>query len=194
MASANPFELERHPSLYMPIQNAREPSIYVSDNSLLPLPNGSTLNELGDMSDFSASDVEGGYSNDSHVPINLPYLNGNNSSNGFYDDRQGRSQGSQYNPAETDDQMPPPALPMQPHPLRTSSRMAMPSVSDPPSSRISTGMAPLSEVEAEMKRAIGGITAQLESFRAIYGSQEVLSRRGSGLKRERRDPPAPPAL
>lgn len=185
MNSTNPFELERHPSMYLPMQNGREPSIYVSDDTLLPQPlqNGNAFHELGDMSDFSgASDAEG-YSNDQYASIQ--HMNG---SNGFYDERQGRSQVTQYDAQDDIDRMPPPPRPLQPYPLRTTSRMAMPPVPDAPSSRILTGNASNAEQEDEFRRMLQSLTTHLGAFREAYGSPETLQRRGSGM-RDRREPP-----
>lgn len=63
ITTGNPFEFERHSSIYQPA-SSREPSIYVSDESPLaqPLRQSSTVSsiqDMADMSDFSASDAEG---------------------------------------------------------------------------------------------------------------------------------------
>jgi len=67
--TVNPFELEGHAPQYQPVPtgNGREPSIYVSDElssvvaSQVQIANA--LQDIVDMSDFSASDVEGTYNN-----------------------------------------------------------------------------------------------------------------------------------
>ena len=67
--NANPFELEGQAFQNQPIQagTGREPSIYVSDelSSVVAsqIRNGNALQDIVDMSDFSASDAEAAYNN-----------------------------------------------------------------------------------------------------------------------------------
>ena len=64
MMSGNPFELERHASLYAPLSSESteitEPEYYITEESAIPgrLRSNSAIRDLGETPDFSASDAE----------------------------------------------------------------------------------------------------------------------------------------
>jgi hypothetical protein len=175
MPSGNPFELERHTSLYQPAspENGREPSIYVTEESSVPLRlrTGNPLQDLADISDFSASDVEAGQD---------------------VDRRNGRNGISQYDGTDDSDymSMPPPPRPM-PHPQsiprsdQGSNMARFPELPDHPSTSALTGTASQEQMKNEIDRMLGGMIYQLEAFKDVYDEPTVLQRVNSGRRRER---------
>jgi hypothetical protein len=199
MNAGNPFELERHASLYQPIPaegGVREPSIYVSDELVPPprLRNSNTLQELADMSDFSASDVEGGHggqrrgrgqsydqSDDGYYSMNL---------GGPGSDRQGHSQ-PQYDGMEDSDYaaMPPPVftnsqVPRAQPESGSWSTLNFPPLPPHPSDASLTGTATTEEMTVEITRMVAAMNSQLELFKDIYGSPDNVQKRVSGVRRE----------
>ncbi len=195
MTSGNPFELERHASLYQPAQigGGREPSIYVSEETLVSnqLRSGNALQEIVDMSDFSASDAEGTYGND--YQDDQFYLTGTTLQNNGsmenmprmvqYDSADG------YEPAEPPiyNPMPPPPLPMpdMSGPSLGDLRTRLPELIDHPTRKSLIGDASHEDMKEEITRMLSGMNAQLEAFRDIYDSQDVVQKRGSGLSLRR---------
>jgi hypothetical protein len=178
--TTNPFELERHASLYQPLPDAAdgEPSIYITGElASAQRTNGNALRALADISDFSASDAEG-----PRGPINGEIDRYDTTS--FSD--------SDYSA------MPPPPLPIQAR-LRPSEQAYsfshFPQLPPPPSARALSGLADHDEMKGEVNRMLGEITAQLEAFRDVYSSPHVTNKRGPTQRRERKDgePDAPSA-
>jgi hypothetical protein len=157
--SHNPFEFEKHASM-VPHQhnNVREPSIYVTEDSNITLRN--PLNDLAEVSDFSASDAEL-QTNDSNE--NSRYRRGASFSDS--------------------DQMPPPPRPAQ---YSISSRPTdqvytldhLPPLPIPPSSRALSGEASHDEMKDEILRMLGGLTSELDAFRDVYSSPQVTKKVG----------------
>ncbi len=170
MTSGNPFELERHASqLYQPApEQGSDPAIYISEESSVPtrLRTGNPIQDITDMSDFSASDVEG------------PQVNG-----------RARNV-SQYDGADDSDYhaMPPPPLPRQPGSQTFSGQpytMAhFPPLPEHPSIAALTGTASMAEMQDEIKRALSGLSGQLSAFKDVYSAAEVVPKRASGLLRK----------
>lgn len=164
MTSGNPFELERHASLYQPVaEQERDPSIYVSDDASVQARSrtGNPIQDLVDMSDFSASDVEG------------PLTNGRRAQ---YDD----GDEADYNA------MPPPALPSQANPQISGQPYTMahfPPLPPHPSIAALTGTASTAEIGAELRRALSGLQEQLSAFKDVYAGIEKPQRRGSAAPR-----------
>ncbi|KAE9381792.1 kinase-like protein [Stipitochalara longipes BDJ] len=167
MTSGNPFELERHASLYQPIaEKGSETAIHISEESSVPtrLRSGNPLQDIADMSDFSASDVEG------------PQANG----------RARRM--PQYDGADDSDYqaMPPSPLPNQAHSQTSGPPYTMahfPPLRAPPSVAIMTGTASIAELSEELVQGIGGLHDQLSAFRDVYSSLESTPRRVSATAR-----------
>jgi hypothetical protein len=168
MTSGNPFELERHASLYQPVaEQGSDPAIYVSEESSVPtrLRSGNPLQDIADMSDFSASDVEG------------PQING----------RARRI--PQYDGADDSDYqaMPPPPLPTQDDSQTSGQPYTMahfPPLPPHPSVAALTGTASIEEMQDELRRALSGLNGQLSAFKDVYSSIESTPRRGSALARK----------
>lgn len=178
-ATTDPFALERHASLYQPISTVTdqtEPPIYVTEdsNNVTRLQNEGSMREFTEVSDFSASDIEGQH-DDTHGDIER-YGNA-----GFSD--------ADYNA------MPPPPRPTQGG-LRPSDQQYtfehFPQLPPPPSARALSGMATHEEMADEFNRMLGAMTAQLEAFRNVYGSRQVTTKKGV-KKKDGSAPPAPSA-
>lgn len=195
--SGNPFELEKHASFYQPpISNGREPSIYVSEESSIPtrLRNGNALQELAEMSDFSASDAEG---------VNSRRQNGSydDSEDSYYvpngatiTQRDQRGRLPQYDGVDDSDylSMPPPPIPSTSQAVRPPRSDSYPIVRFPelpshPSRASLTGSASESDMTVEITRIVAAMSAQLESFKDVYDTADVLQRRGSNVRRDRRE-------
>ncbi|KAL2064790.1 hypothetical protein VTL71DRAFT_3930 [Oculimacula yallundae] len=200
MTSTNPFELERHASLYQPLprDQSREPSIYVSDDALLPqgLRNGNALQELAEMSDFSASDAEGPNGRNRR-DMNASYDDSDDSyyvvNPGPNEPREDRNQNHQYNGVDDRDylRMPPPSVPSaQETPLPRSDSFPTPRFPDmPPHPSLAslTGTASQNEMAMEITRVMSAMSAQLEVFRDVYDTGDVVQRQNSNRRTERRE-------
>jgi hypothetical protein len=166
MTSGNPFELERHTSqLYHPaVEHGSDPAIYVTEESSVStrLRTGNPLQDIADMSDFSASDVEGPQANGR--ARHMPQFDGT-------DDSDYRA-------------MPPPPLPKQSESQTFSGQpytMAhFPPLPEHPSVAALTGTASMAEMQDEIKRALSGLSGQLSAFKDVYSTFEAVSKRGSG--------------
>jgi serine/threonine protein kinase len=167
MTLGNPFEFERHASLYVdaPLSSEEtaltEPDFFPEDSAVPARlrSNSAIRTDINEISDFSgASDVESGQ------------------------DRNGYS----------DSDMPPPPLHAQvpfPHPANQPYTFAhFPDLPPPPSARAFSGEATHEEMKDEFNRLLGGMTAQLESFRNVYSSPQVTQRMGPNPnRRDRKD-------
>jgi hypothetical protein len=173
MNSLNPFELERHASLYQPLPVVEsEPEIYAADTYAPHSRTGNVIQDMAEMSDFSASDVEHPYKNGHR---RLPSYDGATSDSDYLS-------------------MPPPPIPSQTNNTRRSDQVYtmahFPELPPPPSAAALSGQASPEDMKGEMMRQLTGMTGQLEAFRDVYDSPAVvnnLSRRGPGSRRERRD-------
>ncbi|KAH7416988.1 STE/STE20/YSK protein kinase [Cadophora sp. MPI-SDFR-AT-0126] len=200
MTSGNPFELEKHASLYqpVPVDEGREPSIYVSDEIVLPprLRNGNALQELAEMSDFSASDAEGPNGR-SRRDRNLSYEDSDDSyyvvNPGPSEPRENRNRIPQYDGADDRDylSMPPPPVPSaQEIPLpRTDSSTTpiFPDLPPHPSRSSLTGTASQTEMTMEITRIVAAMNSQLETFKNVYDSNDVIQRHNSNRRLDRRE-------
>ncbi|CAL3963961.1 unnamed protein product [Diplocarpon coronariae] len=193
-ASGNPFELERHASMYQPVhvERAREPSIYVSDESSIPprLQNG--LQELADVSDFSASDAESTSArrreqNASHDDSDDSYYVVNaGTSNGLREDRRRFPQHD--GPDDSDYLVMPPSLvpSAQSIPLPRSDSFTaerLPELPSHPSLASLTGSASPTAMATEIIRIVSAMSAQLEAFKEVY--EPAIQRQGSNQRRDR---------
>lgn len=186
MPSGNPFELEKHASLYQPVpidDGGREPSIYVSDETVLPprLRNGNALQDLAELSDFSASDAEGSNIR-SRRDRNLSFEDSDDS---YYVVNPGSNESRDYL------SMPPPPVPSaQEVPLPRSDSFPNPRLPDlpPHPSRSSlTGTAPQSEMATEITRIVSAMNSQLEAFKNAYDSTDAIQRHNSNRRIDRRE-------
>lgn len=184
--SANPFELEKHASLYQPRYGAREPSIYVEDGPYYEASNSTTLKDFPEMSDFSASDAEGPnnkptlYDEDGYYAVNAPAANGNGTSHG-----QGFESLSN---AQSD----PPRFRSTP---RESSRntgysaFGIPNLPPAPSIEALSSDATQDEMASELNRMMTSMSAQLSSFKNVFGDSQLVQKRGSVRRDPANDPP-----
>jgi serine/threonine protein kinase len=161
MTSGNPFELERHASLYQPVvEQGPDSAIYVSEESAVPsrLRSGNPLQDLVDMSDFSASDVEG------------PLANGRR---------------AKYEDDEDADfyAMPPPPVPSSRVSGQPYTMAHFPPLPPHPSIAALTGTASTAELGAELRGALAGLFDQLSAFQDVYGDTKPAPRRGSAPRR-----------
>jgi hypothetical protein len=155
MASGNPFELERHTSLYAPLSSENteitEPDYYTGESTVpARLRSNSAVRpqDITEISDFSASDAESGQ------------------------DRNGYS----------DSDFPPLPLPTQPPFPRPANQpytfAHFPDLPAPPSERALSGTASHEEMKDEFNRMLGAMTSQLESFKDVYSSPQITQRMG----------------
>lgn len=172
MTSGNPFELERHASLYQPVAGqSSDPAIYVSEEPSVTtrLRSGNPLQDMADMSDFSASDVEGPQANGRARRI--PQYDGAND----YDYQA----------------MPPPPLPTQVD-SHTSYQMSdqpyttayFPPLPPHPSVAALTGTASKEDMLDELRNALSGFNSQLSAFKDVYSNFESTARRTSAPARK----------
>ena len=165
MALGNPFELERHASLYAPLSsentNVTDPEYY-SEESAFPAHLGrdsaTRPRDISEISDFSASDAESSQ------------------------DRSGFS----------DSDIPPTRLLMHApfaRPDNLPYKFAhFPDLPAPPSERALSGTASNDEMTSEFNRMLGAMTAQLESFKDVYGSPQVTQQKGpTPQRRDKKD-------
>jgi hypothetical protein len=171
MMSGNPFELERHASLYAPLSSESteitEPEYYITEESAVParLRSNSAARDLGENSDFSASDAESSQD---------PAVDG------------------KYETAYSDSDMPPPPLPAQapfPRPANQPYTFShFPDLPAPPSQKALSGLASHDEMKDEFNRMLSSMTSQLEAFRDVYSSPQVVQRKGPmPQRRDRKD-------
>jgi hypothetical protein len=172
--TTNPFELERHASLYQSVPTIKdhgEPSLFVIEEPQVPpqIQNGNTVREVADVSDFSASDIEGPQdrSIDSLDQYDTP---------SFSD--------AEYNA------MPPPPLPSSQGGLRPTDHpytfSHFPDLPAPPSARALSGLATNEEMADEFTRMLGSMVDQLSAFKDVYDSGQV-KKKGSIYRREKKD-------
>ena len=155
MLSGNPFELERHASLYHPLSSENsditEPEYYAEESAVparLRSDSAARPRDILEISDFSVSDVDSGQ------------------------DRNGFS----------DSDMPPPPLPSQ-TPFARPANLPytfsnFPDLPTAPSERALSGTASNDEMNSEFNRMLSAMTAQLDSFKDVYSSPQVTQRKG----------------
>jgi Protein kinase domain len=161
MQSGNPFHLEKHASFMHP--PPREPSLYIPDD--LNIGSGNPIQDLADVSDFSASEAEGPYDQPSYDPP----TNSQTLSNGEFSGAEfGRSDFplplNLANPGTHSEAN------------NASATWDFPPLMNPPSVAALSGMANPSELVEEMTSLIDGFRSQLTSFRRAY--EELPVRRG----------------
>lgn len=169
--STNPFELERHPSLYLSapidLDEADPGPVYHNSD-----PSSQDFREVSDFS--SASETEG--NNQSHL------RNGSSNGSNRYD-REDNSDSDYLS-------MPPPSAYRSQHHHQSSDSDAttpkpftmshFPELPPPPSAAVMAGTATRAEMTEEMQRALAGIKNQLASFRDVYSSPEFIARTRHG--------------
>jgi hypothetical protein len=165
---SNPFDLEHHATTYAPFSSmvsaVTDPEYYLNGDtaSALRVRSNSQVRDIHEVSDFSASDAE---SQDPSV-------------DGKYD-------------AFSDSDMAPPPPPAQAPFSRPTNKpytfAHFPDLPAPPSEKALSGMASHDEMKSELTRMLGSMTSQLESFKDVYSSPQVVSRKGpTPQRRERR--------
>ncbi|KAK3694313.1 kinase-like domain-containing protein [Podospora appendiculata] len=165
IGGANPFDLERHASLYQPFQSTgREPSIYISDDSDLARL-ARAPDEQSSIPDFPVSDSQthsrtnsyddDGYST-SDSRIDLDFL--------AMDDRRSRVRSGIRQPRLT----------------RNGHSIDMPTIPEPPSARVMQGLASRDEVRDDVMRLLTSFSEILDFANARVSSVPVRAgRRGS---------------
>ena len=170
MTSGNPFELERHASLYAPLSSESteisEPEYYGYEESAVParLRSNSNVRDIGEISDFSASDAE-------------------SSQDPSIDDKY---------ETYSDSDMPPPPLPAQaPFPRPTNQPYTFshfPDLPAPPSEKALSGLGTHDEMKDEFNRMLSSMTSQLEAFRDVYSAPQLVQRKGpTPQRRDKKD-------
>lgn len=171
-ASANPFEFEKHASVYKPISADHNDPYQMMDPdgaNHFTAPNG--FSNIHDMSDYSASEAEGP---------------SNSYGNGYGHTRQYDSVSDFEYPA-----MPPEEAqagqdpPHPPHPPHRYTFDHFPPLEPPPSSTVMSYRATKEEFQSEMTRTLNGLDSQLRAFRNVY--ENIPVKRGAAHRNERRD-------
>jgi hypothetical protein len=166
ITSGNPFELERHASLYAPHSSEITPithsELFAEDPIHSRLRSDSAVRrpfDITEISDFSGpSDTESSHEQ-----------------NGFSDAEISAPQSIMRAPLQ---------LPgNQPYIFGH-----FPDLPAPPSEKAMTGNASREEMKDELTRLLGAMCSQLTSFRDVYGSEQITSRMGPPpSRRDRRD-------
>ncbi|KAH8814993.1 kinase-like domain-containing protein [Xylogone sp. PMI_703] len=164
--SGNPFEFERHVSMYQPAPISQGDSYQEFDSDgPSQFPTISGPNNLHDVSDFSASDAEGpggAYTNDY-------------GSSAQYD-----TSGAEYTSAQS---QPRTAQMIPPNQRYTFDHF--PPLQPPPSSSVMSNKATKEDFQDEMTRLLNGMDSQLRAFRSVYENIPVT--KGTPYRNERRD-------
>jgi hypothetical protein len=159
--SNNPFHLERHASLMQPPQ--REPSLYIPDE--LNIGSGNPIQDLADVSDFSASE-EGSY--DQYSNDGLPNNHQAFNNAGYISEEIEQSDFpaplNLANPGS------------RPQPNNNSGIPEFPPLMNPPSVAALSGTATQSELVEEVTALIDGFSSTLTSFRNGY--EQLPTRKG----------------
>jgi hypothetical protein len=130
IGGANPFELERHASLYVPA-SSREPSIYVSDDS-----------------EYASGLAELSQNEDSRLPSRRTRVNGR----GYHSESQSFSSNEYYSDSEY--LVPQPTSVDMSAPRTTQLNRSLPPPPAPPHERVMQGQASAGEVKDEFRRLI----------------------------------------
>lgn len=172
--SANPFHWERHASMYHN-SSAREPSLYLTADSITGLHSrtGNTLQDLGEVSDFSASDAEG---------YQYELYNGHRTraeETPTYDDAYFQQSSVALPPVDYEMSSMTPIVDRAAldatGPPRKYTMDHFPPLADPPSVAALSGTATQGEMQHELHRMFGGLSSQLSAFRDVY---DGIPRRG----------------
>lgn len=169
-ALANPFMWERHASMYhaQSHRSAREPSLYLDESaSGLNMRTGSTLQELVEVSDFSASDAES-YPEEQYNGYRAR-LEDQSPESYFGQSAAGHMQGDYEisNPNTINNRAPWDAMNSSTGPQSSALFHPLP---PPPSAAVLSGTATYAEMHAESHRMFGTLKASLETFRDTYES------------------------
>jgi hypothetical protein len=164
-ASTNPFMWERHASIYnaQGHQAAREPSLYLEDSSLgLQSRTSNTLQDLNEVSDFSASDAEG-YLDDSYNGYRIRHEDQGHEPY-FEPSAGGHMQGGYENNTSSNR--------VAWNGLNSSSAARSAALfhplPPPPSAAVLSGTASHAEMHAESHRLFETLRSSLETFREAY--------------------------
>jgi hypothetical protein len=151
MLSTNPFHLERHASLMHP--PPREPSLYIVDD--LNIGSGNPIQDLAEVSDFSASEAEGTYDQYSNYD---PSVNSQVFNNGVFT-------GAEF---EQPDFPAPLNIANPGTQSQTSNNLDVFDFPPAPSVAALSGTATPSEMGEEMTAVIDRFCSELASFKAGY--------------------------
>lgn len=163
--STNPFALEKHVSLIPPRSSSQldyiDPSAYTTDESGMP---------MHDMSGYSDAESQHQYSN-------------------------GDGQSSRYRAGSLSDSefgsMLPPERPTQANLQRSNDQPYRsghwPVFPQAPSERALCGLAGPEEMKDEFTRMLSAMTSQLETFRDVYSSPQIIRNIGPAHRRERKE-------
>lgn len=203
-STANPFELERHASLYQPATHSREPSLYASSHEREPSiyassherePSIYVAEETGSLSASATSprpestrslraDRPPRLRTDSALRdiADLSDLSDSAAESTLGYNTDANDTDSDYATASTQSHLQPtgPRDPNAPYTMAY-----FPNLPSAPSVRALTGEASHEEMAFEMSRMLTGLTGQLEAFRDVYESEDLARR--STQQRERRD-------
>jgi len=171
----NPFELERHASIYVPYSN-REPSIYVSDDT--EYANGMGELSARDAAELGPRMVENGTRSRGYHSASHSLSSNEYSSDNEY--RMPLQQPQQRTSRSTTSSRRDPAAPRSMGSMGSVSSLMrpMPPPPAPPSERVMSGVADSIEVKDEFRRLMGGLTESLEMV--IQQFPSPARRRGTG--------------
>jgi len=163
-ASANPFMWERHASMYhaQSHRSAREPSLYLDDSSGLQLHTGNNLQDLAEVSDFSASDAEG-YPDEQYSGYRTRFEDQGQEQ--YYEpSAAGHMQGN-YEPNTITNRAPWESMNSSTGPHSAALFHPLP---PPPSAAVLSGTATYAEMHAESHRMFSTLRDSLETFKNAY--------------------------
>ncbi|RFU36061.1 hypothetical protein B7463_g271, partial [Scytalidium lignicola] len=165
--SGNPFEFERHASMYQPVSTDQtEPYQSLDPDAPSHFPTTDGLNNLHDGSDFSASEAEGP---------------GGTYTNGYGNTTQYDAQDLEYTAVKPPSRMAQSTIPA----TQSYTFDHFPPLETPPSSAVMSNRATKEEFQDEMTRMLNGMDGQLRAFRSVYENIPVT--RAATYRNDRRD-------
>ncbi|KAK8138512.1 serine/threonine-protein kinase nak1 [Apiospora sp. TS-2023a] len=157
---ANPFELERHTSVYAPMSmNTREPSIYVSDDSEYATVASKVANDVPDLASIGNGDQTVRLQHNGHMPSDGSQTYVNDSESEYM--MQGSTSRDDMSIRHSNGGGPSAFMDLQ-----------MPSYVAPPSASVMEARAMAGDVTDEMRRLIGSLSEHLTLIGNQVGGME----------------------
>ncbi|KAK8056171.1 STE/STE20/YSK protein kinase [Apiospora rasikravindrae] len=161
---ANPFELERHTSVYAPMSmGTREPSIYVSDDSEYATVAAKLASDVPDLASISSGDQTVRLQHNGHMPSDGSQTYVNDSESEYMMQGSTTSRDDNMSVRHSNGGGGPPSAFMD---------LQMPSYVAPPSASVMEARATAGDVTDEMRRLIGSLSEHLTLIGNQVGGME----------------------
>jgi hypothetical protein len=174
--TGNPFELEKHASMQLQppvVREGREPSLLLDDSSLAGFHQNGIRLDPAEMSDFSASDAEGGHSN-SYNSSKAPSLYGDEDA-GYEPVKSIRGRISLEESPDYHGTIAPPQLFTQFPPRESSRRQVSFPPIPPPDPRAFEGSSSNQILADEVTRMMESMVNTLDNFGELYRNMPTTS-------------------